>query len=112
MPDGVVANSLSRIRRLPALLLQDDHIPRLAPDQLHRQLGLRVAFPRPAALRVVAVQDGLALGGSKPGHHDGQVIVEGVGVPQPEHLVKVKCCCRPNRTLRGGEPFASASHKA
>ena len=111
MPDGVVTNCLRRISRLPALLLQDDHIPRLAPDQLHRQLGLGVAFPRPAALRVVAVQDRLALGSGKPGHHNRQVVVEGVGVTQPEHLEKGGILMQ-ERTLRGGVPFASASHKA
>ena len=93
MPDGVITNSLGGISRLPALLLQHDHIPRLASDQLHCQLRLSVGFPRPAALSVVAVQDGLALGGCKPGHHGGQVVVEGVGVAQPEHLMVTREYC-------------------
>ena len=92
MPDGVFTNCVSRIRGLPTLLLQNDDIPRLAPNQLHGQLGFCVGLPRPAALGVVAVQDGLALGCSKPGHHGGQVVVEGVGVAQPEHLARSEYC--------------------
>ena len=102
MPYGIVANSLSRIRRLPTLLLQHDDIPRLAPYQLHRQRGLRVALPRPAAFRVVAVHDGLALSGCKPGHHDGQVVVEGVGVAQPEHLGKSEMLFEDRQNLERG----------
>ena len=61
-----------------------------------------MALPRPAALRVVAVHDGLALGSCKPGHHSGQVVVEGVGVAQPEHLDKSKMLLEDRENLERG----------
>ena len=53
VPNGILADCLSRIGRLATLLLQDNDIPGLTLNQLHRQLRLGVRLPTPAALKTI-----------------------------------------------------------